>query len=54
MLADKGTVHKQPHMKYDLPIMFRGPENSMSFQVLHPIYMPEKNACVSLFIGNAH
>lgn len=54
MLTDKGTVHNRLHMKYDLPIMLRGPENSMSFQLLHPIYIPEKNACVSLFIGNVH
>lgn len=54
ILIDKGLVHNWLHMKYDLPIMIWRPENSMSFQVLHPIYMPEKNASLSPFIGNVH
>lgn len=54
MLAGKGAAHNRLHMKYDLPIILQGPENIMSFQVLDPIYMPEKNACVSHFIGNVH
>lgn len=33
--ADKGAVHSRLHMKYDLPVVLRGPENS--HQVLHPI-----------------
>lgn len=36
---DKGGVHNWLHMKYDLPIMLSRTETSMSFQVLHPIYM---------------
>lgn len=54
MLIDKGTLLNWLPMKYDLPMMIGGPENIKSFQVLHLIHTLEKNACVSVFLGNVH